>query len=111
MEMRNTQIHNIIPTARRMSKTSCLHNNPPSLATKSAAKKKMLSALDATIVEKTVQITTKTLIRQLLFCSESISKHKPANEIMLRNSHREPNQPSPSNFQKLFPKFIPSVST
>jgi hypothetical protein len=110
MEMRKTPVHNIIPTAR-ISKTTCLHNSPPNPAAKAIAKKNMLSALNATIAEKTVQITTKTLTRQLLFCSESVSKYKPAKKRMFRNSHREPNQPPTSNFQKLLPKTIPSVST
>jgi hypothetical protein len=71
----------------------------------------MLAALNATIVEKTVQITIKTPTRQLLFCSESISKHKPAKKRMFGNSYREPNQFPPSNFRKLLPKFIPSVNS
>jgi hypothetical protein len=111
MEMRNTPIHNIIPTARRISKTTCLHSSPPNLVAKAAAKKNMRSALKATIAEKTVQISTKTPTRQLMFCSESISKHKSGKEIMFRNGHKELNQLPPSNFRKLLPKIIPSVST
>jgi hypothetical protein len=60
MEMRKTPIHNIIPTARKISKTTCLHSSPPNPAAKAVAKKNMLSALNATIAEKTVQITIKT---------------------------------------------------
>jgi hypothetical protein len=46
----------------------------------------MISALNTTITKKTVQITTKPPTSQLLFCSESISKYKPAKERVFRNS-------------------------
>jgi hypothetical protein len=86
MEFRDAPIHNIIPTARGISKTTSLHSSPLNPAAEAATKKNMISALNTTITKKTVQITTKPPTSQLLFCSESISKYKPAKERVFRNS-------------------------
>jgi hypothetical protein len=86
MEFRDAPIHNIIPTARGINKTTSLHSSPPNPAAEAATKKNMISALNTTITKKTVQITTKPPTSQLLFCSESISKYKPAKERVFRNS-------------------------